>query len=396
MNILFLYSNSIIPERGGVQRVTAVLADELSLRGHNIFYLSLPQNRVGGEDKDRQFYLPDCDFFTTRNCRFLEDFISSKKIDVVINQDGFSPASVNLLECVKGKTIILSVLHNSPLAKILNFSSAFSPRFPKFLRGFLYLTDLSVVKSVLLFLYKLKYRNHYKRLLSVSDRVVLLSDGFKKEVAFFDVPSMLMKKVVSVHNPCSFQKEQGVEKKNQLLYVGRLELGQKRVDLLVDVWARLYRRFPEWSLVIVGEGPDSENLKKRVRDLKLPRVVFEGRKSSDPYYSCAKIFCMTSSYEGFPMVLPEAMNYNCVPVAFESFASVKDIIEDGRTGLLISPFDCDCYAERVSGLMKNEDFRAKLATNGKVFVSQKFSVEHIVDCWETLFSEVLNKKTKKK
>lgn len=390
MNILFLYSNSIIPQRGGVQRVTSVLADELECRGYRTFYISLPQRRLDEDDKNRQFYLPDSEFFTKQNSRFLEEFVISHEVDFIINQDGFSKGAVNLLGDLKAPCPIFSVLHNSPLAKILNFSVAFRPRLPKLLRPFLFLSDIKMIKFFILHIYKLKYWRHYKKLFSVSDCVVLLSESFKKEVEFFEKSPRLLEKICAIHNPCTlYVAERPVfsEKKNHLLYVGRIELGQKRVDLLIDIWSRIFEKFSDWTLVVVGEGPDLKLLEARVRELQLPRVVFTGRQNPSAYYEQAKIFCMTSSYEGFGLVLVEAMNFGCVPVAFNSFASVVDIIEDSKTGMLVSPFDCEAYADSVANLMKNEELRATLAKNGKEVVAQKFSLAHIVDCWESLFRE---------
>lgn len=96
---------------------------------------------------------------------------------------------------------------------------------------------------------------------------------------------------------------------------------------------------------------------------------------------------MTSNYEGFGMVLTEAMAFGCVPLAFDSFPSLRDIVDEGRDGFIIPPFDIDTYAEQCAFLMENENIRSVMAAAaGKK--SGKFQIEGIVDRWEALFSEL--------
>ena len=91
------------------------------------------------------------------------------------------------------------------------------------------------------------------------------------------------------------------------------------------------------------------------KDLGLKKVHFYGNKNPIEYYKRAKILCMTSAYEGFPLVLAEAQTFGTIPIAFNSFASITDIIKDGDNGLLIEPFNISKYASILSELMENEE-----------------------------------------
>ena len=94
---------------------------------------------------------------------------------------------------------------------------------------------------------------------------------------------------------------------------------------------------------------------------------------------------MTSTFEGFGMVLIEGMQHGCVPMAFESFTAVRDIIDPDRTGILVPPFDLEQYAARLLDLMRNSGKRE--AMSAACFrSSRKFSKSRITGLWEDLFS----------
>ena len=86
------------------------------------------------------------------------------------------------------------------------------------------------------------------------------------------------------------------------------------------------------------------------------------------------------------MVLTEAMQCGTVPIAFNSFASVSDIIEDGRNGILVKPFSIRHYVKELRRLMDNPDLLNRMAANAKQDI-EKYSVEKVVDCWELLLKE---------
>ena len=106
------------------------------------------------------------------------------------------------------------------------------------------------------------------------------------------------------------------------------------------------------------------------------------------YYQKASILCMTSTSEGFPMVLIESQSYACVPLAFDSFSSLQDIITDGENGLVIHEFDEDQYAQQLTALMKQTDYRERLAINALNSV-KRFRAENIAGQWIQVFEKLL-------
>jgi glycosyltransferase involved in cell wall biosynthesis len=100
---------------------------------------------------------------------------------------------------------------------------------------------------------------------------------------------------------------------------------------------------------------------------------------------------MTSLFEGFGLVLVEAMHYGVVPMAFNSYANVSDIIEDGKSGYLISPFDINAYAERLAWLMIHEDERQSMSLTAKQ-KSEEFSMDRIGGKWDKLIDDLIRAK----
>lgn len=94
----------------------------------------------------------------------------------------------------------------------------------------------------------------------------------------------------------------------------------------MNIWKILQDKLVQYKLEIVGGGTEQVFFEKMAHSMCLKRITFHGFTNPTEYYKRAPILCMTSNYEGFPMVLVEAMQYGCVPFAFDSFPSLYDII----------------------------------------------------------------------
>ena len=81
--------------------------------------------------------------------------------------------------------------------------------------------------------------------------------------------------------------------KRQVLYVGRIDENQKRIHRIIDTWALLEASFPDWKLIIVGDGVEKRNLVEKVIQLKLNNVVFEGFQNPSLYYKRASILMLS-------------------------------------------------------------------------------------------------------
>lgn len=388
MNILFLYSSTINPQVGGVERVTFVLANYFESKGYKVSFLGLIESTYSTKDK-RQFFLPDSStFISESNIVFFRSFLEEKSIDIVINQGGTIPEISKFASYSKIKGVkLISVVHNSLLATIENFSSVNKNKFEKIgISWLLPYTDTTIVKKLLLKLYKRKYEKHYKSLCLESDYVFLLSEKYKDELTFF-MDGQSIDNVVGIPNPVSFDKIVKIKKRREILYVGRINTSQKRVDLLLQIWSLLDGRFADWSLKIVGDGDELESMKALSSKLNLQNVYFYGFCDPKAFYETASIFCMTSSFEGLPMTLIEAMQYGVIPVAFDSFLSATDIIEDKVNGCLIRPFDINEYVNTLSKLMSSQEELERYSTAAEQRV-KRFNLSIIGEQWLNVFKEL--------
>ena len=226
--------------------------------------------------------------------------------------------------------------------------------------------------------------------MDVSTVFCLLSDKFFPEF----VEEMKLKdysKLRAVNNPNTFSikeiDDNYLHKENIILFVGRV-VESKGVYDFVNIWKNLYKDNPSWKAVMVGSGPELEKVKSYAAKLNLTNIRFEGRQSGvASYYKRAKILCLPSAYEGWGMVLTEGMAYGVVPFAYNSYASVNDIIDDGISGFVTKPFDIREMAEKIQFLIDNPKTMLEISNAAKRKIEQ-FDEKNIGDKWEELFSSI--------
>lgn len=169
------------------------------------------------------------------------------------------------------------------------------------------------------------------------------------------------------------------EKENIVLTVGRL-IQTKHLDELIRLFVRINR--PGWKLVIVGGDAQKQNLMIKLQGLirelgAKERVELAGTKADvDNYYRKSRIFAFTSSSEGFPNVVGEAMSAGLPVVSFDCVAGPSEMIEDGINGFLVDMFNYDAFAKRLKQLMEDTELRAGLGARARESM-QQFSVEAV-------------------
>ena len=386
MNILYLYSNEINPTHGGVQRVTFVLSEYFRKQGHKVVYLGLHQG-----ESPFQFTFPDLDnAISQQNLKFLIEFIKAEHIDITVFQEGISSLHTDWLDAVKQtNSKLISCIHNSLLGGILNMELSAKNRLPKYhLTPLVHLLKFPFIPSLVTWGYRKIMHLHYQKLCNISDKVVLLSNKFQQELNLF-IDVNRYNNITAIPNPVSFNSTTIAPKKNKILYVGRIDTKHKRTDLLVQIWEKVWQKFPNWTLDIVGDGAELPSIKNYVEKKSIKNIYFHGFQNPSPFYQEASIFCMTSSSEGFGVVLIEAMQNGAVPIAFNSYLSITDIIDNTKNGILVTPMDIDEYVDKLSILIDNNDLRLQLAKEGLI-KSKKFSIEIIGNKWLKLFDEVKN------
>lgn len=197
--------------------------------------------------------------------------------------------------------------------------------------------------------------------------------------------------IVVIGNPIRQIEDRGIKRENIVVSVGRL-IDTKNFDQLIDIFAAIDA--PDWKLVIVGGDANKQcnmsKLQKQIDDNKLNDRIFLAGQQSDveSYLLRAKIFAFTSSSEGFPNVIGEAMSAGLPVVAYDCIAGPSDMIEDGINGYLIPLFDKECFVNRLSGLMHDSSALAVMGNNAKSRMSQ-FEVGYITEIIYKTITETL-------
>lgn len=158
-------------------------------------------------------------------------------------------------------------------------------------------------------------------------------------------------------------------------FVGRLT-AQKQVGLLLDAFALVIRELPDARLVIVGDGPDREQLTGQVRRLGVDNAVEFTGHVDDPEHWMARFSCLAlpSAYEGFPNVAMEAIALG-VPVVAAAAGDVEDIVLDGRTGYVARELSPQGLAELLTRTVTDESLRLRAYEEGPALVRANYSVE---------------------
>lgn len=184
-----------------------------------------------------------------------------------------------------------------------------------------------------------------------------------------------------IGNPISSINSSTVKRENVILTVSRL-IETKHIDRLITIFSKL--RVPEWKLVVVGENAKKQNtrerLEKLVYDMNLTkRVVFAGnQKDVNSFYLKSKIFAFTSSSEGFPNVIVEAMAAGLPVISYDCAAGPSEIITNGEDGFLIPLFDDCLFQKKLEYLMENEEIRYKMGLKAAT-IKDKFRCDIIYE-----------------
>ena len=176
-----------------------------------------------------------------------------------------------------------------------------------------------------------------------------------------------------------------------VIFVGRFSK-QKNIKSLLEIWKIVHERNPNWQLQIFGGyGEEQDALLPIIEKMNANIRVNEPTSDIMKKYNESSILVMTSAYEPFGLVLPEAMSCGIPVVAFDCPYGPSDIITDGKDGFLISNYDIQFFAERVCLLMDNPDLRKRMGEAG-IVSSRRYEAKLIMPQWKELFEQLTQKK----
>ena len=189
--------------------------------------------------------------------------------------------------------------------------------------------------------------------------------------------------VTVIPNPCALNSRKSkVEsrKTKTVLAVGRLH-EQKGFDLLLRSWQPVEKHYPEWQLRIVGEGPKRAELETQVRELDLRHAIIAGRTENvADEYSSASLFVLSSRYEGFSLVLAEAMWCGTPCVAFDCPQGPAELLADGR-GWLVENGNVEKLTQQIVYAISHPEEAAARAQKAQAFAQATYSEAAIMPRW---------------
>ncbi|MBQ8657127.1 MAG: glycosyltransferase family 4 protein [Prevotella sp.] len=216
------------------------------------------------------------------------------------------------------------------------------------------------------------------------DRFVVLTEEDKQAWAE-------LSNVCVIPDPLSFMpRQKSLLTEKRVIAVGRY-VYQKGFDLLLQAWAKIEKQHPDWNLAIYGDG-NRTSYEQLIKTLGIDttRCHLNGRTQNiELEYQKSSLFVFSSRFEGFGMVLVEAMACGLPVVSFACPCGPKDIVRNGEDGFLIENGNVEALAEAMSNMMSDREMRVTFSNQALKNV-QRFQIEHIAETWKELFNEVIS------
>lgn len=388
MNIVFFHGNGILPNFGGISRITDILGNLFVSKGNEVWYIGAQDKHKGQIYSVRQSFLPSADLFSDENLKYIASFVKENKVDTIINQCALDPNSAKFLALCREKApfLLVSCFHNSILTPILN--GAYQKEYLLKKRGLGWVFNLmntSIVRYLMTKAYIQKHRKRYLSTINNSDYVVVLCDGQIREL-YRMCGLKSSNKVCVIPNGIDINAHFSESKEKIVLWVGTFDYSVKRPDNMLRIWKIVENQHPDWTLLMLGDGPSWQEMQQMSKSLELKHVFFKGRIVPDEYYKKAVIACVTSVHEAFPMVVLEAQRVGCIPVVNNSFTSIPMLIEDRVNGCIVKAFDNADFAKVLLALMDDSEKQQQISRRA-IENAKRFSLDNIYEQWKILLNK---------
>ena len=238
--------------------------------------------------------------------------------------------------------------------------------------------EANAIKNLFAKLWMRNLVSHLKRL----DRFVVLTEEDKASWTE-------LKNVIVIPDPLAFTIDEVSPLANKrVMAVGRY-VYQKGFDLLLLAWAKIENQHPDWELVVYGMG-DRDEYDQIIDDLHIDRSrchLYGSTPDIKKEYLNSSLFVFSSRFEGFGMVLIEAMACGLPVVSFDCPCGPKDIVRHEEDGLLVPSGDIDSLAGAMHKLMSDDGLRKDMASKAIINV-RRYQLDEIAQRWKTLFNSL--------
>ena len=388
MKILLANFTKMVDDSGGLAKVTANFANEMTKRGHEVvliysdektgnFFYPVNDNvkcydlrHYNGKSIDFPLYMKakreilrsfskikartvNNDFTKKYLLNNLKDLLNEINPDIIVS---FQPAASKALICdLKVDIPVITMSHGDPEDYFHTYPLEEIPAVEK-----------STINQVLMPSFEEHIKNHLP-----DAKTITIGNAIPQ----FDFSADL-----------SANKDV-----YKIIFVGRLTKNHKRPHLLIEAFAKLSSKYPNWIVELWGASDKKAyylELEHLIKSNKLEQKVFlKGSTDKVPQVlKEADIFAFPSAYEGFGMALAEGMSVGLPSVGFKSCPAVNELIKDGKTGILCDD-GADGLAFALDKLMSNQQLRIEMGVAAKTDMAE-YAPQKIWDKWETLLNEL--------
>lgn len=372
-----LYCIASFSAKGGTEKVLSSKASYFAENGHEVTILISDQH-------DKPFAYPFSDKIKIQDLRitsqltgkikfigFFQNILTLRKIyENEIRK--INPDVIIVLERGYEDFVIPYILKDIPKIREYHFSRKAS----EFLES--KLNTLQKYKKKIL---RKIYEYHYKKY----DKLVLLTK--KDQQSWSGYPNTIV-----IPNVVEFSENQSekklTERPKNIITVGSMADDRKGFSTLINIWSKLEKEFPEWSLNVYGDGVYRKNYEKMIQNLNLKNIILQGSTNQiSEKYNESQIFVMTSNGEGLPMVIIEALSQGLPVVAYDCYCGPSDILRENNGGFLIDFGNENQFVEQLKKLMSEESLRENKSTEAYE-VSKNYGFKEIMPKWINLFNKL--------
>ena len=358
-NVCFLCGN--IYGTGGTEKIVSIITSELmKKKKYNIFILS------SRKDRDKTFFKIDNDIkidTVKRNPKIhhtinyilnipkIRKYMKRNNIDIVIDVDLIS--DIVVIPAILGLKTKLISWENFNLEENLK---------------------------------SFRRKIAVKMAVKFSDYIVTLTE--KDMINYINVAKR-KNKITYICNPIEKKDYQCADlNSRQIISVGKL-LPIKGYDLLLNVAKNVLNEHPDWKWIILGDGPQREEIEKEIEKSKLQgKLLLMGAvENVDKYYEKSSIFVLPSKNEGFGIVLLEAKMHRLPIVCFDIETGARDLVTDGVNGNLIKKYNINEMTKKINILIENKKLREEYSKNALLSL-EKYDLKEIINKWENLLDSI--------
>lgn len=369
MNVCFFIGD--IGLAGGTERVTSVIANELSKFNINIFILSLKNTNEPFFNLNKNITIKKI-FSSSKYGKIklplailkIRKFIINNNIDIFIN--------IESMLCLYSIPAVVGLNIRNICWEHFNFNVNLGKSSRDLAR---------------------KLAAHY------ANDVITLTE-YDKNLWLNNLNCKA--NIVTINNPITIAENNlipTIDKKEKIFVaVGRLTY-QKGFDLLLHSWSTISNKYPDWKLNIIGKGEDKVLLSELIKQNKINNSVsiLPPTKNIQEHYEKSAFYVLSSRFEGFGLVILEAQSKGLPVISFDCETGPRELIVDKETGWLCKDSDIEDLSNKISDaieLFNNEPEKYIKISENAIANSKKFSIEHIISQWSSFLKNEKNKDEK--